>query len=91
MTLGVLLGGWKIVRTLGFSISKSDPVHALNSRAHVCVGIFGASFLEAPVSTTHVVTSSIMGVGAADKIKSKSGVRHSPYYTWIFTIPGQPC
>ncbi|MBP8193488.1 MAG: inorganic phosphate transporter [Chitinophagales bacterium] len=89
MTLGVLLGGWKIVRTLGFSIFKIRPIHALNSQLTSALVIFGASFLGAPVSTTHVVTSSIMGVGAADKIKRvKWSKAQSILYTWIFTIPG---
>lgn len=89
MTVGVLLGGWKIVKTLGYSIYKIKPMHALNSQLTSALVILGASFFGAPVSTTHVVTSSIMGVGAADKIKRvKWGKAQSILYTWLFTIPG---
>ncbi len=89
MTTGVLLGGWKIVRTLGFSIYKIRPLHALNSQLTSAVVIFSASLLGAPVSTTHVVASSIMGVGAADNMKRvKWRKAKSIMYTWLFTIPG---
>jgi len=89
MTTGVLLGGWKIVKTLGFSIYKIRPLHALNSQLTSAIVIFSASLAGAPVSTTHVVASSIMGVGAADKLKRvKWRKAKSIMYTWLITIPG---
>jgi len=89
LTMGVLMGGWRIVRTLGFAIFKIRPTHALNSQLTAAIVIFASSIIGAPVSTTHVVTSSIMGVGSADSIKSvKWGKSKSILYTWLFTIPG---
>jgi PiT family inorganic phosphate transporter len=89
ITIGVLLGGWKIVRTLGFAIYKIRPLHALNSQLTSAFVIFFASIVGAPVSTTHVVTSSITGVGAADhKKRVKWGKAKTIAYTWLFTIPG---
>ena len=70
MTCGVLMGGWRIVRTLGFAIYKIRPVHALNSQLTACAVILVSSLLGAPASTTHVVASSILGIGAGDHTKS---------------------
>ena len=64
ITLGVILGGWRIVKTLGFAIYKIRPIHALDCQLTSISVIFSASLLGAPVSTTHVVSSSIMGIGS---------------------------
>lgn len=89
MTTGVLMGGWRIVRTLGFAIYKIRPVHALNSQLTACGVIFGSSLLGAPVSTTHVVASSIMGIGASDRPKAVHwGKAKEILLTWLITIPG---
>ncbi len=89
ITLGILSGGWQIVRTLGFSIYKIRPIHALDSQVTAASVIFGASVFGAPVSTTHVVASSIMGIGASERPKavrwSKAG---EIVTTWVVTIPG---
>jgi inorganic phosphate transporter, PiT family len=88
IVLGILSGGWRIVRTLGFAIYKVRPLHALNSQMTSAVVILGASMLGAPVSTTHVVATSIMGIGYAERPKavrwSKAGEIAS---TWAVTIP----
>ena len=88
MTLGILSGGWRIVRTLGFAIYKVRPLHALDSQLTSAAVIFGASVGGAPVSTTHVVATSIMGVGYAERPKavrwSKAGEIAA---TWVVTIP----
>lgn len=88
MVLGILSGGWRIVRTLGFAIYKVRPLHALNSQLTAAAVILGASGLGAPVSTTHVVATSIMGIGYAERPKavrwSKAGEIAS---TWAITIP----
>ena len=89
ITLGVLSGGWRIVRTLGFAIYKVRPVHALDSQLTSAAVIFSASLVGAPVSTTHVVATSIMGIGAAERPKAvrwrKAGEIAA---TWVITIPG---
>jgi PiT family inorganic phosphate transporter len=88
MTLGILSGGWRIVRTLGFAIYKVRPLHALDSQLSSAGVIFTASMLGAPVSTTHVVATSIMGIGYAERPKavrwSKAG---EIGLTWAITIP----
>ena len=66
-TLGILSGGWRIVRTLGFAIYKVRPLHALDSQLTSAGIILAASLAGAPVSTTHVVASSIMGIGASER------------------------
>ena len=67
ITLGILSGGWRIVRTLGFGIYRVRPVHALDSQLTSALVILAASLLGAPVSTTHVVATSIMGIGASER------------------------
>ncbi len=89
ITLGILSGGWRIVRTVGFGIFKVRPLHALDTQLTSALVIYTASVLGAPVSTTHVVSSSIMGIGSAERPKA---VRWTKAFeivsTWIITIPG---
>lgn len=88
MTLGILSGGWRIVRTLGFAVYKVRPVHALESQLTSATVILSASLAGAPVSTSHVVASSIMGIGASEHPKrvrwSKAG---EIVATWAITLP----
>jgi PiT family inorganic phosphate transporter len=89
ITLGILSGGWRIVRTLGFAIYKVRPLHALDSQLTSAGVIFAASMIGAPVSTTHVVATSIMGIGAAERPKAVRWKKASEIaVTWIITIPG---
>ncbi len=89
ITLGILSGGWQIVRTLGFSIYKIRPLHALDSQMTAAGVIFASSLFGAPVSTTHVVASSIMGIGAAERPKAvRWGKAREIVTTWLITIPG---
>jgi PiT family inorganic phosphate transporter len=64
LTLGTALGGWRIVKTIGSRIYRIRPLDGLSSQTSSAGVILGASFLGAPVSTTHVVASSVVGVGA---------------------------
>jgi PiT family inorganic phosphate transporter len=89
MTLGILSGGWRIVRTLGFAIYKVRPLHALDSQLTSAAVIFTASAVGAPVSTTHVVATSIMGIGASERPKSVRWAKAGEIATtWLITIPG---
>lgn len=89
ITLGILSGGWQIVRTLGFSIYKIRPLHALDSQMTAAGVIFASSLGGAPVSTTHVVASSIMGIGASERPKAvRWGKAQEIVTTWLITIPG---
>ena len=89
ITAGILSGGWQIVRTLGFSIYKIRPLHALDSQLTAASVIFASSLFGAPVSTTHVVASSIMGIGASERPKAvRWGKAGEIVTTWLITIPG---
>jgi PiT family inorganic phosphate transporter len=89
IVLGILSGGWQIVRTLGFSIYKIRPLHALDSQMTAASVIFSSSLIGAPVSTTHVVASSIMGIGSSERPKAvRWGKAFEIVTTWLITIPG---
>jgi inorganic phosphate transporter, PiT family len=89
ITLGIMSGGWQIVRTLGFAIYKIRPVHALDSQVTAAGVIFGSAMFGAPVSTTHVVASSIMGIGASERPKAVRWNKAGEIVaTWVITIPG---
>ena len=88
ITLGVIFGGWRIVKTLGFSIYKIRPIHAFNTQISAITVIFSASLIGAPVSTTHVVSSTIMGIGSAERYKAvKWQKAKEMLQTWLVTIP----
>jgi PiT family inorganic phosphate transporter len=88
ITLGTAMGGWRIVRTVGFGIYRLRPLHGFGSQLASATVISAAASLGGPVSTTHVVSSAIMGIGAADRAKavrwSKSG---EIAFTWLVTLP----
>jgi PiT family inorganic phosphate transporter len=87
--MGILSGGWRIVRTVGFGIFKVRPIHAFDAQITSASVIFGASVLGAPVSTTHVVSSSLMGIGASERPKAVRWAKAQEIVsTWIITIPG---
>jgi PiT family inorganic phosphate transporter len=89
ITLGTISGGWRIVRTVGFGIYKVRPLHAVDAQLTSGAVIFAASVIGAPVSTTHVVSSSIMGIGASERPKAVRWNKAKEIVsTWIVTIPG---
>lgn len=89
LTAGVLSGGWRIVRTMGFAIYRVRPLHALNSQLTSAAVVLAASVVGAPVSTTHVVTTSIMGIGAAEHVHAVRWKKAEEIlWTWVITIPG---
>jgi PiT family inorganic phosphate transporter len=89
ITLGILSGGWRIVRTVGFGIFKVRPIHAFDGQLTSAAVIFGASMVGAPVSTTHVVSSSLMGIGASERPKAVRWAKAQEIVsTWLITIPG---
>jgi PiT family inorganic phosphate transporter len=88
IALGTLSGGWRLIRTLGGKIYRIRPVHAFSSQASGAAVIFGAALLGGPVSTTQVMSSSIMGVGAADRINMvRWGILREMSTAWLLTIP----
>lgn len=88
MFMGTMLGGWSIMKTLGRGIFDIKPLHSLNSQLASVSSIFGATLIGAPVSTTHVVVGSIMGVGAGDEYKMVHwGIVKEILVAWCITIP----
>jgi PiT family inorganic phosphate transporter len=88
MGLGTLFGGWRIVRTMGMRITKLRPVGGFCASASGAITLFLATSLGVPVSTTHTITGSIVGVGSAHKVSAvRWGVAGSIVWAWIFTIP----
>ncbi len=89
ITLGTLLGGWRIVRTIGFGIYKIRPLHGLDAQLASAGVIMAASLLGGPVSTTHVVSTSIMGIGASERPRAVHWLKAKEImFTWLLTIPG---
>ncbi|NLU51070.1 MAG: inorganic phosphate transporter [Syntrophomonadaceae bacterium] len=88
MALGTAVGGWKIIRTMGMRIFRIEPINGFAADFTASIVIYSASLLSAPVSTTHVVSSSIMGVGAAKRFKGvRWGVAQNIVTAWLVTIP----
>jgi|AutmiccommuBRH23_1029490.scaffolds.fasta_scaffold00049_39 PiT family inorganic phosphate transporter len=86
--IGTAVGGWQLIKTLGSKFYKIRPVHGFASQATSAIVILTASLLGGPVSTTQVVSSSIMGVGAAERMsKVRWGVAGEIVMAWIITIP----
>jgi PiT family inorganic phosphate transporter len=88
MSLGTAVGGWRIMKTMGQRVVKLDPVHGFAAETTAASVILGASHFGMPVSTTHVISSAIMGVGTSDRASSvRWGVARSIATAWILTIP----
>ncbi|MNO21427.1 Low-affinity inorganic phosphate transporter 1 [compost metagenome] len=88
MALGTSIGGWKIIKTMGTKIFKIEPINGFAADISAASVIFSATLLHLPVSTTHAITSSILGVGSAKRFSAvKWGVAGRIVVTWFITIP----
>nr|WP_233711022.1 inorganic phosphate transporter [Lederbergia citrisecunda] len=88
MGLGTSVGGWKIIKTVGGKIMKIRPVNGVAADLSSALIIFGATYIHLPVSTTHVITSSILGVGSAHRIRGvKWDTAQRMIITWFITLP----
>ena len=88
MALGTLAGGWRIVRTMGSKITRLTPMQGFCAETGGSITLFAATWLGVPVSTTHTITGSIIGVGAAKKVRAVRWVVAREIVTaWIITIP----
>ncbi|MBN1680237.1 MAG: inorganic phosphate transporter [Anaerolineae bacterium] len=86
--LGTLLGGWSLIRTLGAKFYRVRPIHGFSAQTASSAVILGAALLGGPVSTTHVVSSAIVGAGSAERVqKVRWGVVNNIFYSWLLTIP----
>lgn len=88
IALGTLMGGWRIVHTMGNKITTLRPVHGFAAETAGAATIISASLAGIPVSTTHIITSTIMGVGATRRLSAvRWGVARKIIWAWILTIP----
>lgn len=88
MGLGTATGGWKIIKTMGVSIIKLRPIQGFAAEITAATVITVASNLGAPISTTHVITSAVLGVGSAKRTKAvRWGIAKNIVWTWVLTIP----
>jgi len=88
MALGTAVGGWRIIRTMGGKIFRIEPINGFAADFTSATVIYSASLLGAPVSTTHVVSSAIMGVGAAKRLKGvRWNIARQILIAWFVTIP----
>jgi inorganic phosphate transporter, PiT family len=87
--LGTLSGGWRIIHTMGSRITKLQPVHGFAAETGAAAAVFLATTLGIPVSTTHAITGSIVGVGATRRLSAvRWGVAGQIVWAWVLTIPG---
>jgi PiT family inorganic phosphate transporter len=88
ISLGTLFGGWRIVRTMGTRITKLRPVGGFCAETGGAAAILVATHFGIPVSTTHTITGSIMGVGATQRLSAvRWGIARRIVWAWVFTIP----
>jgi PiT family inorganic phosphate transporter len=88
ISFGTAAGGWRIIRTMGSKVVKLDPVHGFAAETTAASIIFGASTLGMPVSTTHVISSAILGVGSSDRFRAVHwGVARRIGIAWVLTLP----
>jgi PiT family inorganic phosphate transporter len=88
MAAGTTAGGWRIIRTMGQRIVKLQPVHGFAAETTASIVISVASRFGVPVSTTHVIASSIMGVGATKRLSAvKWGIVERIIWAWVLTLP----
>jgi len=88
MGIGTMLGGWRIVHTMGSKITRLTPMQGACAESAGALTLFGATYLGIPVSTTHTITSSIVGVGAARRVHAvRWGLASRIVWAWVITIP----
>ncbi len=89
MGLGTSVGGWKVIKTLGMRVAKIQSPEGFSAEAAAATSIIGATFLGAPISTTHVISTAIMGVGATRRLSAvRWGIARDIVLTWVATFPG---
>jgi hypothetical protein len=87
--LGTLAGGWRIVRTLGFKITKLQPVGGFSAETAAATTLFTTAQFGIPVSTTHTITGAVIGVGATRRLSAvRWGLTRRVLYAWVLTLPG---
>ena len=89
IALGTMMGGWKIVRTMGTKLTKLEPMGGVCAETAAAATLFFASHNGIPVSTTHTITGAIVGVGSANRMSAvRWNVARRVLWAWVLTIPG---
>jgi PiT family inorganic phosphate transporter len=89
MAGGTMAGGWRVVKTMGQRITKLNPFSGFAAETAAALTLMGTAQAGIPVSTTHVITGAIVGVGAARRITAvRWGVTERIMWAWVLTIPG---
>ena len=89
IAMGTLLGGWRVVKTMGMRVTKLTPVNGFCAEMAAAASIIGNSFAGIPVSTTHTITGGIIGVGSVHRFSAvRWGVAGNIIMAWVLTIPG---
>lgn len=88
MALGTSVGGWKVIKTMGSKVFKLQPVHGFSAETSAAAVIAGMSLFGAPISTTHVISTAIMGAGSSQRLSAvRWGIVRNIVIAWIITIP----
>ena len=88
MGLGTLLGGWRIVHTMGSKITRLTPTQGACAETAGAITLFMATYLGVPVSTTHTITGAIVGVGSARRVSAvRWNIATGIVYAWVITMP----
>jgi PiT family inorganic phosphate transporter len=88
MAFGTAIGGWRIVKTMGMGLTQLKPVGGFCAEVAGAATLFGATWLQIPVSTTHTITGAILGVGSVTKLHGiRWGLATRIIWAWILTIP----
>lgn len=88
MGLGTFMGGWKVIKTIGVKMLKLQPIHGFAAETSSTLIIVGASHFGLPVSTTHVISTAILGVGATQRLSAvRWGIAGKIVLAWVLTLP----
>lgn len=88
MSIGTVVGGWRIIRTMGFRITRLEPVSGFAAETSGAISILIASFFGIPLSTTHTISSAIIGVGSTKRLSAvRWGVARNIIVAWVLTFP----
>ena len=88
MAIGTAAGGWRIIKTLGHKLVRLQPVHGFAAETAGATVLFTTAEMGMPVSTTHVITTSVMGVGAAKRLNAlKWSIVERILWAWLLTLP----
>jgi PiT family inorganic phosphate transporter len=88
MGVGTAAGGWKVIKTLGMNLAHIRPIEGFAAETAAGIVLSGAAAMGVPVSTTHTITASILGVGTARHAKGVHwGIGAKIIYAWVFTLP----